>query len=86
MEQSRLTNDAAQNPTQCHSQHGGGVKHILMMLLCCLTPLVLAVILPLFGYTGVANFMLLLLCPLLHLVMMRGMAKQSHTESSEKKQ
>jgi hypothetical protein len=50
-------------------------KHALLMLACCLIPLALIVGLPATGLNlgGVAPFLMLLLCPLMHIFMMRGM-------------
>ena len=49
-------------------------KHSLIMLLCCLIPLVIIVVLWAVGVSGGYLFLsVLLLCPLLHFVMMRGM-------------
>ena len=57
-----------------------GGRHALMMLVCCLVPAVAIVAVSLFHiplntvlYAG-----LLLLCPLLHIFMMRGMRGQGH--------
>ena len=56
----------------------GKSKHTLIMFLCCLIPLVILTVL---WANGVSTSYLILgavlLCPLLHLVMMRGMHKGS---------
>ena len=49
-------------------------NHSLAMILCCAIPLALIVILSLTGTLGSWGFYaVMLLCPLLHIVMMRGM-------------
>ncbi len=52
-------------------------KHSLIMLLCCLVPLVILGVLWAAGVSG--NYLIwgvLLLCPLLHIFMMRGMHRK----------
>ena len=54
-------------------------NHALMMILCCGIPLVGILTLSTFGILGSWGYLaLLLICPLGHLLMMRGM--QSHSE------
>jgi uncharacterized membrane protein len=50
-------------------------KHWWIMILCCLIPIVAVAAISVLGVPGnsVLYFGLFLLCPLLHLVMMRGM-------------
>ncbi len=58
------------------SEHKGMSKHTLIMILCCLIPLAILGILWAIGISG--SYLLLgviLLCPLLHIFMMRGMHK-----------
>ena len=53
-------------------------KHTLIMVLCCLIPLVILGILWVVGVSGSYLILgVLLLCPLLHIFMMRGMRKGS---------
>lgn len=52
---------------------GSGLKHMLLMLVCCLAPLGMIVFLQQNGNANAAGYLLFLLCPILHLVMMRGM-------------
>lgn len=66
-------------------QHGcgGGLKHMLMMLACCLAPLGVVLLLKQSGYDGAASYLVLLLCPLMHLFMMRGMGHKHNEHSNE---
>lgn len=53
-------------------------RHTLIMVLCCLIPLVILAVLWAIGASG--SYLILgviLLCPLLHIFMMRGMHKES---------
>lgn len=59
-------------------------KHALLMVLCCLIPLVGFAAISIFRipantviYTGLA-----LLCPVMHLLMMKGMMGHNHDETS----
>jgi hypothetical protein len=66
-----------------HAQHqgcGGGWKHMVMMMVCCLAPLGLVLLLKQNGYDGSANYLVLLMCPLMHFVMMRSMGKKAEGE------
>jgi hypothetical protein len=56
-----------------HNHCGGSAKHMLLMILCCLTPIGLVWALNLAGYSGNLSYFMLFLCPLMHLFMMRGM-------------
>ncbi len=60
-------------------------KHGLLMLLCCLAPIVAIVAIRLFDIPlkGVLYVGLLLLCPLSHLLMMGGMKKHQHGRANE---
>jgi len=52
----------------------GGLKHGLIMLLCCLIPIAILVIMWAAGVSSNYLFLgVVLLCPILHLVMMTGM-------------
>lgn len=71
-------------PTQAESNagagqdkgtHCSGTKHMLLMMLCCLAPIGGLLLLRTIGYEGAANYLMFLLCPLMHLFMMKGMAK-----------
>ena len=60
------------------SEKKGMSKHTLIMLLCCLIPLALLGVLWAIGVSeSYLIFGVLLLCPLLHILMMRGMHKES---------
>ncbi len=62
-----------------HDHSGGGMgKHMLLMLLCCLIPLLLIVAVGTFGLSlgplqGLLPYALVLMCPLMMIFMMRGM-------------
>ncbi len=72
--------------TNCHTgdqdnqNHKGHSKnHMLMMLLCCLAPIALIAILPLVGFKNISGgFLILLLCPLMHVGMMFSMKKKKN--------
>ena len=62
-------------------------KHALLMLTCCLIPLAPIVALPATGLSldGIALFLLFLLCPLVHILVMRWMGHNHgarHQQSS----
>ncbi|GAA0178304.1 hypothetical protein SH2C18_13790 [Clostridium sediminicola] len=51
-------------------------KHGVLMMLCCLLPILLIMGLPLFGFKGVSfSYLIFLLCPLMHVGMMLFMFK-----------
>lgn len=61
-----------------HDNSQGMSKHMLIMLVCCLVPIVLIVAVSLFGFslgslTPLLPFALVLLCPLMMIFMMRSM-------------
>jgi hypothetical protein len=52
----------------------GNHRHTLMMVLCCLIPLVILGILWVVGVSqNILSFGILLLCPIMHFVMMKNM-------------
>jgi len=55
-------------------------KHALLMVLCCVIPLVGFAAISLFRIPAntVINVALVLACPAMHLLMMRGMADHNH--------
>ena len=59
-------------------------KHLLLMLACCLIPIAGLVAISVFRIpaNNVLYFGLILLCPLLHLLMMRGMMSHNHSDTS----
>ena len=61
----------------------GGLKHTLMMIACCLTPIGAILLLNLSGYKGTGSYLVFLLCPLMHLFMMRGMGKEQKEPTIE---
>jgi len=60
------------------NQHSMGGKHMLIMALCCLIPLAAFFLISVFGVSlsSLGTVALVLLCPLLHILMMRGMHSQ----------
>lgn len=56
------------------NQHSGN-KHMMIMLLCCLIPLAALFLVSVLGIplSSLGTIALVLLCPLLHILMMRGM-------------
>lgn len=51
-------------------------NHLLVMALCCLVPMTLFIVLAFTGLLGSWGLVaLFLLCPLMHIVMMKGMIK-----------
>lgn len=76
-------NTAGKKTDQAHSC-GGGIKHMLLMLVCCLAPLGLVLFLQQNGNAGAAGYLVLLLCPLTHLFMMRGMGHKQQLASDGK--
>jgi hypothetical protein len=62
------------------SNHGPS-SHFLMMILCCAIPIIAIVVLSSMGILGSWGFyLLMLLCPLLHFLLMRKMG--SHHEKT----
>ncbi len=62
-------------------------NHLLLMIICCLIPVVLVTILvPLFKEsTDYLIWLIVLLCPLSHLLIMRGCAPGDTCEKEKKK-
>ena len=60
-------------------------RHTLLMLACCLIPLVALGAVAVFDVSTKSVFTLgmLLLCPLLHLLMMRGMMGHDHADHDQ---
>lgn len=58
-------------------------RHALLMVLCCAIPLALIAGIAIFRIDvgGIGTWAVLLLCPLLHLVLMRGMHSQGKGQS-----
>ncbi|WP_425058172.1 hypothetical protein SCACP_28180 [Sporomusa carbonis] len=71
---SKATDTIQSSHRDCSKEHSG-LKHLGMMFICCLVPLAAAFILKQLGYTGIASYLVLLLCPIMHLFMMKGMFK-----------
>ncbi|MDU2065078.1 MAG: DUF2933 domain-containing protein [Sporomusaceae bacterium] len=69
------------NTTQGQQQNcGNSLKHMLMMFVCCLTPIAAVLLLKLSGYEGTASYLVFLLCPLVHLFMMKGMGHKKQEQ------
>ena len=49
-----------------------GHRHALLMVLCCLAPLLLVGVFAMLGFRGLMLLLVLLLCPIMHFFMMRG--------------
>lgn len=65
-----------------NQNHKGMMKHGLMMMLCCLIPIVIIAGLPLFGIKGgFLSSLVFLLCPLMHIGMMFMMRKNGQNSS-----
>lgn len=76
-----LTKTKEQDTSQTqHQGCGGGWKHMVMMMVCCLAPLGLVLLLKQSGYEGSANYLVLLMCPLMHFFMMKSMGKKTEVE------
>lgn len=61
-----------------NNHKNGHKKHMLLMLLCCLVPIVLMIGLRYLNLKGIAlpkfsYSLIFLLCPLMHIFMMKGM-------------
>ncbi len=67
-----------------HDHSGGGMgKHMLLMAICCLVPLLIIVAVGTFGLSlgplqGLVPFAAALMCPLMMIFMMRGMGSMGH--------
>lgn len=63
----------------------GNHRHTLMMVLCCLIPIVILGILWVAGVSqNILSFGILLLCPIMHLLMMKNM--EHGTQNLERSQ
>lgn len=52
-------------------KHKMGIKHAVMMALCCILPLLIIMILPLIGFKNISwSWIIFILCPLMHIGMM----------------
>ncbi len=60
-----------------HSSHSMNNRHLLIMLICCLVPLVAFAVITVLGVplTSLGYVILILLCPLGHLLLMRFVAE-----------
>ncbi len=74
--------------------NGSGMKHLLLMAACCLIPIVGIIAVGVFGVSlgplrGVLPFAMALMCPLIMILMMRGMMQgqgqhEHHSEPMQK--
>lgn len=82
-----MGNDNKRN-ISCHGNHSGGHKgglHGILMILCCLLPILLIVGLPIIGIKSSSlSFLAFLLCPLMHIGMMFMMGKSGNDEDCHK--
>ncbi len=60
-------------------------NHSLMMLICCLIPIIIAGILYYSGFKTYALFAAMLLCPVLHYWMMKDMHKKHEGKTERSK-
>lgn len=77
----QTNSDVPQSQSSCHC----GIKHMLLMLACCLVPIVAVFLLNSNGYEGSFSYLMFLICPLMHLVMMKGMMGKKKEPVSEDK-
>jgi len=61
-------------------------KHLFFMLLCCLIPVVAILALVAVGLGGWAIYGLFLLCPLMHILMMRGHKRTNYGEDNQREE
>lgn len=67
------------NDTKTQDNKGFFSKHTLMMMLSCIIPLVLIGILWIAGVSqNILSFGILLMCPIIHLLMMKNMKHNNH--------
>jgi len=59
-------------------------RHLFFMLLCCLIPIGAILALMAVGLDGLAVYGLFLLCPLMHIFMMRGHKRTGHGGDNQK--
>lgn len=72
-------NGAQQSEHDCR----GGLKHILLMIVCCMAPIGAVWLLKISGYEGVASYLVFLLCPLMHLFMMKRLGHKNQESASD---
>lgn len=83
--ENKLIDKTEQTEKGCSKDHAG-FRHLGMMLICCLVPLAAAFILKQLGYSGIASYLILFLCPIMHLFMMKGMFTNQDKPQSDGKQ
>tara|TARA_Y100001933_G_C18961205_1_gene548254 strand:+ start:124 stop:372 length:249 start_codon:yes stop_codon:yes gene_type:complete len=65
------TNNHHEHMDEDNKGKGMGLKHGLLMILCCLLPIMLIGALPLLGFENMSwSWAIFLLCPLMHVGMM----------------
>ena len=69
-----------------HGGKGGHGKHMIWMLLACMIPLALAFIFPNSGISRFLGPLMVLICPLSHLLMMGGLMKAFQKKPNEQLQ
>lgn len=70
------------------NKNGSHKGHMLHMILCCGLPLLILLVLPLFGYSGILQRIVPFICPVMMLLMipmmMRGHGGGCHERSDRK--
>jgi uncharacterized membrane protein YhaH (DUF805 family) len=69
--------------TDNHSHDMG--KHMWLMMLACIIPLVIILLLPVFGITGNFTWIALIVMFALHILMFAGHSKQNDTKPTKHK-
>ncbi|TCT15567.1 hypothetical protein EDC18_103273 [Natranaerovirga pectinivora] len=76
------------NTSNNEEQNKMGIKHMLIMVLCCAIPITLLLVLPLLNipdgrFSAILSMGIFLLCPLLHIGLMGVMMKKSKKHNED---